>query len=312
MMTPSPADTMHGRGLLITLGCLFGTGLLLAMSTIMSKLAADFGLTPFAYLTWSLLGSGAALFAIAIGRRIPAPFNARTLEFWGYSAVFSMAIPFMLAFHAVSHVGISFVALALCFPPFFTYLGALAFGIERFSGLRAGGVALALTGAVLIALAKFSMPGVDTVWIIATLAAPVLLASGNVYRALRWPPGLRPEALAPGMLAGAGLVLLPLALLPGFSLAVPLKGDTLMFLALQIGNFTLQYTLFFILQHRGGPVMLSLIGAVAAVFGVPFGILVMSEASPPGLLVSGLLVALGVGLTSWGGLRQSRSRSQRG
>jgi drug/metabolite transporter (DMT)-like permease len=303
---------MHGRGLLITLGCLVGTGLLLAMSTIMSKLASGYGLTPFAYLAWSLLCSGLALFAIAAGRGIPAPFNARTLEFWGYSAIFSMAIPFMLTFYAVAHVGVSFVALALCFPPFFTYIGALLFGIERFSGLRAGGVALALTGAILVALAKFSMPGVDTVWIMATLAAPVLLASGNVYRALRWPPGLRPEALAPGMLAGAGLVLLPLAMLPGFSLAVPLRLDSLLFLLLQIGNFTLQYTLFFILQHRGGPVMLSLIGAVAAVFGVPFGIVVMGEAVPPGLWLSGLLVAVGVGLTSWGGLRQARMAAQRG
>ena len=306
-MPPSlPADTMHGRGLLTTLACLAGTGLLLAMSTIMSKLAPDYGLSPLPFLTWSLLGSGLALFAIAAARRIPAPFNARTLEFWGYSAVFSMAIPFMLAFNAVAHVGVSFVALALCFPPFFTYLGALAFGIERFSGLRASGVALALTGAVLIALAKFSMPGVETIWIIATLAAPVLLASGNVYRALRWPPGLRPEALAPGMLAGAGLVLLPLGLVPGFSLAIPLKSDTLLFLGAQVLNFTIQYTLFFILQQRGGPVMLSLIGAVAAVFGVPFGILVMGEPTPPGLIISGLLVTLGVGLTSWGGLRQTR------
>jgi drug/metabolite transporter (DMT)-like permease len=282
------------------------------MSTIMSKLASGYGLTPFAYLAWSLLCSGLALFAIAAGRGIPAPFNARTLEFWGYSAIFSMAIPFMLTFYAVAHVGVSFVALALCFPPFFTYIGALLFGIERFSGLRAGGVALALTGAILVALAKFSMPGVDTVWIMATLTAPVLLASGNVYRALRWPPGLRPEALAPGMLAGAGLVLLPLAMLPGFSLAVPLRLDSLLFLLLQIGNFTLQYTLFFILQHRGGPVMLSLIGAVAAVFGVPFGIVVMGEAVPPGLWLSGLLVAVGVGLTSWGGLRQARMAAQRG
>jgi drug/metabolite transporter (DMT)-like permease len=299
---------MQGRGLVITLGCLLGTGLLLAMSTVMSKLAAGYGLAPLPYLAWSTLGAGIALFVIAAARQIPVPFNARTLEFWGFSAVVSMAVPFLLVYNAVPHVGVSFVALALSFPPFFTYLGALAFGVERFSRIRATGVALALSGAALIALAKFAMPGTETVWIIATLIAPVLLASGNVYRALRWPAGLRPEALAPGMLAGAGLLLLPLALVPGFSVAVPPRADSLLFLALQIGNFTLQYTLFFMLQHRGGPVMLSLIGAVAAFVGVPFAVLVLGETAPQGLLISGALIVAGVGMTSWGGLRAARAR----
>ena len=302
----TPSQTMQGRGLVITLGCLLGTALLLAMSTVLAKLSSPAGLAPLPYLAWTTLGSGIALFAIAAARGILAPFNARTIEFWGFCAIVSMAAPFMLVYSAVPHVGAGFVALALSFPPFLTYLGTLAFGVERFSALRAAGVALALSGAALLALAQLSLPGAGSLWVIATLIAPVLLASGNVYRAKRWPAGMRPESLAPGMLAGAGLLLLPAGLLPGQTLAIPMTQDALVIVLLQTLNFTVQYTLFFILQHRGGAVMLSLIGAVAAVFGVPFAILVLGEAAPPGLLVSAGLIGTGVWLTSWGGLRQAR------
>jgi len=302
----SDTSPLQGKGLLITLACLFGTSILLAMSTILAKISSNLGIAPLPYLGYTTLASGIAMFAIAYARRLMPKITLSILKYWFISAIFGMAAPFIIIYSAVPYVGISFVALALTFPPLFTYVGTLAMGMERFSALRAAGVALALSGAAVIAAAKLSAPSAAPIWIIGTLIAPLFLAAGNVYRSRHWPAGMRPEALAPGMLAGAGLILLIAGLAPGLTLTMPLNQDVALLVIVQILNFTAQYTLFFILQHRGGPVMLSLIGAGSAIFGVPFAILIMGEAAPGGLFLSAALILAGVWLTTWGGLKAKK------
>src|SRR3546814_20219131 len=94
--------------------------------------------------------------------------------------------------------------------------------MEKFQMARAAGVAMALAGAAVLAARKLSAPDADGFWILFTLVGPVLLAIGNLYRTLRWPKGASADALAPGMLVAAAVMLLGVGFLPGFSLAVPM------------------------------------------------------------------------------------------
>ena len=93
--------------------------------------------------------------------------------------------------------------------------------MKAFSWLRATGVAAALAEAAYLALEKLASPSADITWISLTLLGPVLLAIGNLYRSLRWPSGVSAEALAPGMLCAATLLLMGVSFLPGFDLSVP-------------------------------------------------------------------------------------------
>ena len=61
----------------------------------------------------------------------------------------------------------------------------------------------------------------------------------------------------------------------------------------------------FVLQKTGGPVLLSLLGAVGAVVGVPVAVILQGEALPEGLVVGGSLIALGVVLVTWGGMKMA-------
>ena len=305
----SEPDPSSRRIWLIPLVLLFATGTLLGISTNLAKLAANAGLDPLAFLTWSVVGAAAVLVNIsAIRHRLP-PLNARTSEYFAVAGLVSVAVPNLLFFAAVPRIGASFVALAIAFPPLFTYLGALLLGMERFQIRRAVGVAFALGGAALLAVFKLSAPDADPFWIVATLLGPVLLAVGNIYRTARWPEGAAPDELAPGMLAVSGLMLLVFGAfagiipgdLGGFSLTVPLNraAPALLILA-QTATFSLQYLLFFVLQKRGGPVYLSLLGSVGAVVGVPIAIFLLGEAAPQGLAIGGVLIALGIGLLTFG------------
>src|SRR5690606_2637706 len=138
------------------------------------------------------------------------------------------------------------------------YAGALALGMEGFQTTRAIGVVAALAGAAILAIRQQAGPEADLVWAFLVLLGPVLLAIGNLYRTLRWPPGVSAQALASGMLLVAALMLLCVGMLPGQSLAVPLNGRLpILLIVLQGLIFAAQFQVLFLLQKISGPVLLS-------------------------------------------------------
>ncbi|WP_201611895.1 DMT family transporter [Psychrobacter submarinus] len=291
----------------IPLLCLLVGGALLGIATNLAKFAVEIGLTPLAFLFWSISGAAIILSIIAYMRdEVLAP-SARSFEYYVIAALVSVAGSNLIFFSAIPHVGAGFVALIISLPPLLTYLAALVINIERFNIWRAFGVAAALAGAGVLAARKFSAPEASVFWIALALCGPVLLAIGNIYRSLRWPDDASPIALAPGMLIAAAVILGLVGLLPGFTLAVPLATALpIGLIVLQASIFAGQFLLLFVLQKTGGPVLLSLLGAVGAVVGVPVAVFLQGEAIPEGLVLGGSLIALGVALVTWGGLKMTK------
>ena len=291
------------------IACLLATGALLGLSTNLAKVAGGAGLTPLAFLAWSITGASLLLVGVAAVRGRLPPLNARTIEYFVLSAFVTIAASNLIVFSAVPRVGAAFVAPLIALPPLLTYLGALALGLERFHAGRAGGVALALAGVLWIALLKLATPDAATFWIMLTFVSPVLFAIGNLYRTLRWPAGVSADALAPGMLGAAALMLLAAGLLPSpaFSLAVPMDRALPGLLVLvQALVFAGQFVLLLELQRRGGPVYLSLFGPVGALVGIPIAVLLLGERPPEGLAVGAVMIGLGVVLLTSGGTRAAR------
>lgn len=291
----------------IPLLCLLVGGALLGIATNLAKFAVEIGLTPLAFLFWSISGAAIILSIIAYMRdEVLAP-SARSFEYYVIAALVSVAGSNLIFFSAIPHVGAGFVALIISLPPLLTYLAALVINIERFNIWRAFGVAAALAGAGVLAARKFSAPEASVFWIALALCGPVLLAIGNIYRSLRWPDDASPIALAPGMLIAAAIMLGLVGLLPAFTLAVPLATALpIGLIVLQASIFAAQFLLLFVLQKTGGPVLLSLLGAVGAVVGVPVAVFLQGEAIPEGLVLGGSLIALGVALVTWGGLKMTK------
>lgn len=281
--------------------CLLLGGALLGLSTNLAKLAGEMSLAPLAFLTWSIVGAAVMLLSLAIVRKTLPPLTKRTVEYYAVSALVGVAGSNFIFFSAVPHVGAGFVALIISLPPLLTYVGALALGMERFNVMRACGVVAALAGAGVLAINKLSGSSADNFWIFVALLGPVLLAIGNLYRTLRWPPGVAAAALAPGMLLAAALMLLVTGLLTDLPLHLPqTKALPLALIGAQSLVFAGQFLVLFTLQKNGGPVLLSLLGAVGALVGVPVAVLLQGEAPPPGLLWGALLIATGVALVSLG------------
>lgn len=288
----------------VPLLCLLVGGLLLGLSTNLAKYAIGIGLSALAFLFWSITGAAVILLVISYLRQEMPPLTARSVEYYWVAALVSVAGSNLIFFSAIAHVGAGFVALIIALPPLLTYLGALALRIERFNGLRAMGVAAALMGAGVLAARKFSAADASVFWILITLCGPVLLAIGNIYRSLRWPKNVSASALAPGMLIAAAILLAMVSILPNFSLVVPVGAQTLGLITLQAFIFAGQFLLLFLLQKTGGPVLLSLLGSVGAVVGVPVAIFLQGETPPEGLILGAALIGLGVVFVTWGGITQ--------
>ncbi|MGP9688056.1 DMT family transporter [Psychrobacter sp. AOP22-C1-C5] len=294
---------------LIPFVCLLVGGALIGISTNLAKYAGEIGLTPLAFLFWSITGATIILLLVAIIRKELPPLNTRSFEYYFVAALVSVAGSNLLLFSAIPHVGAGFVALIISLPPLLTYLGALTLRMERFNIIRAFGVAAALTGAGVLAARKFAAPDASVFWILIALCGPVLLAIGNIYRTLRWPDKASPSALAPGMLIAAALLLLGFSVLPNFSITVPLgEWLPLGLIIIQAGVFAAQFLLLFVLQKTGGPVLLSLLGSVGAVVGVPVAIFLQGESPPAGLFLGASLIALGVALVTWGGVKMTAQK----
>ena len=302
----------HRRSWLIPCLCLLTGGMLLGVTTNLAKYAGTIGLTPVAFLFWSISGAALILLLVALLRSELPPLTARSFEYYIVAALVSVAGANLIFFSAIPQVGAGFVAMTIALPPLLTYLGALALRIESFQPLRAFGVAAALLGAGVLAAHKFAAPNVSVVWVLIALCGPVLLAIGNIYRTLRWPPNASPSALAPGMLIAAAVQLGLVGMLPNFSLAVPFVSASISgvfgslsveLIVLQAVLFAGQFLLLFLLQKTGGPVLLSLLGAVGAVVGVPIAVFIQGEAPPEGLILGASLIAIGVISVTLGGVR---------
>lgn len=292
------------RNWMIPIGCLLAGGALLGISTNLAKYAGEIGLTPLAFLFWSISGATFILFLTALVRNELPPLSLRSFEYYLVAALVSVAGSNLIFFSAIPHVGAGFVALIISLPPLFTYLGALVLKIERFNILRAFGVGAALIGAGVLAAHKFSAPDANIFWIMIALCGPVLLAIGNIYRTMRWPKGVSASALAPGMLIAAAIMLGMVALLPSFSLYIPLSQPTpILLIIIQAVIFAGQFLLLFLLQKTGGPVLLSLLGSIGAIVGVPVAVFLQGENPPSGLFIGASLIALGVVLVTYGGMK---------
>ena len=285
---------------LLPLACLLVVGALLGLTANVVKIAVGAGWPPLAFLFWATLGAGFLLLGGAIAGRNAPRAGFRDMKYYLATGALSIALPNALLFAAVPHVGASFGAICLSLPPLLTYGLALTIGMERFRGLRAAGVAFGLIGAAALGLTKAGAGIIDPVWIFAALIGPVFVALGNIYRTIRWPPGATALSLAPGMLlAGAAFLLAYLAATGANFL--PLSPDAAAFwlLAGQAIIFTATYSLYFVLQKLAGPVYLSQIGSVGAIFGAALAVFALGEPAGAALFLAACAILFGVFLVNW-------------
>lgn len=296
----SPANSRP----LLALMLLLAIGALMGLTSNLVKLASAAGWAPVAYLLWSLLGGGLLLLVFTRLRGEATGLSSRLQRYYLASGLLSIAVPNGLLFSSIPHVGAGFASMCLAFPPLITYLLALALRMEPLSRVRLLGICIGLGGSLLLALEKLHSGDSPLLWIIAALAVPVFLGLGNIYRSRYWPAGASPLSLAPGMLLGGALLLLPLALFDVRLAPTLSSGLAITLLLMQMALFSIVYALYFVLQKLAGAVYLSQIGSVAAMLGAAMAVMLLGERGSLNMLLAALCIVGGVLLVAWRGAQE--------
>ena len=230
------------------------------------------------------------------GRRRPA---AARLRYFTIAAAISYAIPNLLMFSAIPHLGAGYTGIMFTLSPVVTLTLSLLLGVRKPNALGIAGIVVGFAGAVLVAVTRgeAGRPA-ELFWVGIGLLLPVSLALGNIYRTLDWPEGAGTLELAAGSHLAAAVLLIAGILLSGSAGSFSLLPSLPLLVAGQVGSASLMFVFFFQLQRVGGPVYLSQIGYVGAAVGLFSGTLLLGERY--GLLTwaGALVIAAGVAMTT--------------
>ena len=279
---------------------LLAVGTLLGLNFPLGKLAQAAQVPAVLWAALISLGASSLLGAWLLLRRRPVVCDAQHARYFVITALVSYALPNLLVLAAMAHLGSGPTAMMFTLSPLFTALLSSLAGLRAPARLDYRCIAIGFGGALLVALARGEAGRPAAwLWVGVGLLIPLLLALGNVYRSLDWPPRADGTWLAVGSHGVAALLLLALCALTGAWRGLPALAGVPWLAAAQVAAAVLMFPLFFRLQSLGGPVLLSQIGTVGAGVGVAVGAGLLGERYP--LLVWGgvALIALGIGLTVW-------------
>lgn len=274
------------------------TGTLIGLNFPLGKIAGEAGVTPLTWAWLVSLGATLVLLPLLIVTRTLVLPSRQVLRYTVISALVSFVTPNLLLFTVIPRAGAGYTGLMFALSPVFTLLLASLFRLQTPGCLGRFGILVGLLGAVLVSLTRSAHPGGPGVeWLLAALAIPAALAAGNVYRSVAWPEGASPNVLAFWGHTFSSGVFLSLLLLTHGTLPVrelaPVAGVALV--QLLVAGMT--FPAFFRLQQRGGPVLLSQIGYVAAAVGLVTATVFLGETYSLATWTGAGVIAAGIAIT---------------
>ncbi len=275
------------------------TGTLVGLTFPLGKLSGAAGIPPIIWAFLISAGSGLVLAAALFTTRQRLPLTAHALRYYAIAGVISYALPNLLVFFVIPHLGAGFTSILFTLSPIITLVLSSLLTTRVPNALGLAGIGCGFLGALMIVLSKGQVgQPAQPLWIAVAFLIPLTLACGNVYRTLDWPAQASGLALAAGTNLASALFLVSVSLVVtgGLPLHAALASP-----ALILGQITvsaLMFSIFFRLQRVGGPVYLSQIGYVAAAVGLGSGYVLMGESYGWLTWLGAGVVALGVAMTT--------------
>lgn len=258
---------------------LLGTGVLFGLGIPLSQLGARHGVDVLAFALWPTVAAALGLAVLGWVRHGPVKLDARLVRFGLLAGTFGHAVPASAGYWLARETGAGFAALAYTMPPVLTLAFSLVLRLEQPVARRIVAVALGLAGALLLVTGRGAAHEAGFFGIAILLLIPLSIAGANVYRALHLPKAVPAEWLAALMLLSSAGVLAASGSLHG-SLALPLSIEALIWPAFQAIAMMAAYLLFFALQRRAEPVMLSFVGYVSMLTGTAVAAVGFGESLP--------------------------------
>ncbi len=292
MTTDSPAQhtiSLTAWALLILLAVVWG-------GSYLSNRVALEEVPVFTTVAFRVGGAAIALWLYVWLRRLPVPLTPRLcLAFLGMG-ILNNVIPFSLIVWGQQHIPSGLAGILNASTAVFSVLlAALIFADERLTMNKAAGVMTGFLGvAVVIGPEVMRQFDITSLGQLAMIGAALSYAVSSAFARLTL-KGLRPEVSAAGMLAGASLVMLPLALWQDGPPALtwgPASWAALAYLALMSSAFA--YVIFYRILTLAGAGNLQLVTLLVGPVAVVLGAVFYGETLRPNEYAGFAVIALGL------------------
>lgn len=278
--------------LLLAAGTLFG------FNFPLGKIAGDAGVPPLVWAMTLSLGVCVILLPTLIAQKRLAFPKGRMVRYVVLSAIISFIVPNILLFSVIPHAGAGYTGLMFALSPVFTLALATFFRFKAPKKLGVLGIALGLVGAVIVSISRSTSPEApETIWLLAALSIPVVLAVGNIYRSLDWPENAEADGLAFWGHSFALPIFGLLLLITEHHTALGTLSEAPFAAITQMLVAGIMFPIYFRLQKEGGPVLLSQIGYVAAAVGLMIATIVLGESYDAITWAGAAVIAVGITVT---------------
>jgi drug/metabolite transporter (DMT)-like permease len=162
---------------------LVAAALLYGLMFSFNKVAADAGITPFAYTFWQSLLAGLILLGYcAVRRSLPGTAMAN-LRAYGVIGTLAVRLPIALLTYTASHLPAGVLTLVLALSPPFTYGFGVLLRLDRLSWFGVLGILFGFAGVTVLVAPTASLPDPGASgWFMLSLLASVMFAGANVLQ----------------------------------------------------------------------------------------------------------------------------------
>ena len=276
------------------------TGTLLGLTLPFSKIATEAGVPPILWAFVISFGAGGVLLIVLLLRRHRFLLTGHKLRYFVIAAAISYAIPNLLMFSAIPHLGAGYTGIMFTLSPVITLVLSILLGVRRPNLLGVAGIAIGFVGALIVALTRGEAGQPAALfWVFVGLLIPVM-PGGRQHlpnlRLARKKPGrsnlpwaaisLRPQCCWSACCSWEGrYVRAACPACRSWSLA-------------QVASASAMFAFFFRLQAVGGPVYLSQIGYVGAAVGLVSGTLLLGERYQLLTWLGAAIITVGIVMTT--------------
>lgn len=250
-----------------------------ALTFPLTKIAVLGGYRNFGIIFWSSTITVFVLGCIVAIRGLALPLHPAALLRYVFVALFGTVFPSAASYTATEHLPAGVITVCMSMVPLLSLPLAISLGLDRATPGRILGLALGLSGVLMITLPAASLPGsAQAGYVLLAMLAVLLYAIEGVGVGRLGRAGLDPIQLLLGASIIAAIVTLPIALVAG-TFIIPVLPFSTAEVAVVLSGLanTAAYVGFVWMIGKGGAVFASQVAYPVTGFGVLWSMILLGE-----------------------------------
>ena len=284
-------------GFWVAVALLFLTGVLYGLSYSLTGVSVANGVPFTSFVLLMGMGGAAVSLLLSLVYGQPPPLSRAHISSYAVAGISGYGVPFLtVGFVSGEGVPAGIISMLVVLSPILTYMGAVAFRLEKIWWVRVLGFGIGIVGVALLVVPETSLPSRELVpWILLALLLPVGYTTTSLATAIMRPPATDSLHFAFGFFFFGSLpILAAVAATDGWWwFEGPMDaGDWALITAIFVQ--ALGIYLFVELIRFLGPVFFSTVNFIVALSGIGWGILFFGESHSHWVWLALLCLMLGV------------------